>query len=415
MSSRPDRRPSEDRIRPADTIPHDPETDAVLNLLDLLLLLLAVGAVSGGLRVGFVARSASWIGLAVGVVISTWTVPTALSLIPNGQPGLRLLTGIVVLTVTVTLITSVFQAVGLRARRSIAASPLSGLDRAAGGVAGVLAVVLLVWFLVPAAADVPGEVSRQVRQSQLVAGITAAMPAPPDTVRALRSLVDTSRFPEVFDDLRPAPVTGPPPEEIPVPTETVEAVTQSTVNVESEGCGRRYEGSGFAAAPNTIVTNAHVVAGADEVRVKRPDGAALAATVVVFDPRSDLALLEVPDLGQQPLERAPIDVGAGGAVIGYPGGQDTPRTQAVTVEDRRTATGRDIYGRERTEREVLFLSADLRQGDSGSPVIDEQGRVGGVVFAISPDRATAAFALDLSELETALEAPREPGETGPCI
>ncbi len=200
-----------------------------------------------------------------------------------------------------------------------------------------------------------------------------------------------------------------------MPYETVEAVTRSTVNVESEGCGRRYEGSGFAAAQNTIVTNAHVVAGADEVRVKRPDGANLAATVVVFDPRSDLAVLEVPDLGQQPLERAPIDVGAGGAVIGYPGGQDTPRTQAVTVEDRRTATGRDIYGRERTEREVLFLSADLRQGDSGSPVIDEQGRVGGVVFAISPDRATAAFALDLSELETALQAPREPGETGPCI
>lgn len=387
----------------------------MLNLLDLLLLVLAVGAVSGGLRLGFVARAASWLGLAVGVTIATWTVPTSLSMIPNGQAGLRLLVGIVALTVTVTLITSVFQAVGLRARRSIAASPLSGLDRAAGGVAGVLAVVLLVWFLVPAAADVPGEVSRQVRQSRLVAGITSAMPAPPDTVRALRSLVDTSRFPEVFDDMRPAPVTGPPPEEIPVPPAVVEAVTRSTVNIESEGCGRRYEGSGFTAAPDTVVTNAHVVAGADEVEVRRPDGATLTATVVVFDPSSDLAVLEVPDLGQEPLERAPIEVGTGGAVIGYPGGQDTPRTQAATIEDRRTATGRDIYGRQRTEREVLFLSADLRQGDSGSPVVDTDGRVGGVVFAISPDRPTAAFALDLSELETALGAPREPGETGPCI
>lgn len=385
------------------------------NLLDLLVLLVAVGAVSGGLRLGFVARAASWLGLAVGVAIATWTVPTSLSLVPNGQPSLRLLVGVVALTVTVTLVASVFQAVGLRARRTIAASPLSGLDRAAGGVAGVLAVALLVWFLVPAAADVPGEISRQVRQSKVVAAITATMPAPPNTIRALRGLVDTSRFPEVFDDLRPAPVTGPPPEEIPVPPEVIETATRSTVNVEAEGCGRRYEGSGFAAAPDTIVTNAHVVAGADAVQVKRPDGTVLDGTVVVFDPDSDLAVVEVPGLDRPALELAPIEVGAGGAVIGYPGGQDTPRTQALTVEDRRTATGRDIYGRQRTEREVLFLSADLRQGDSGSPVLDTQGRVGGVVFAISPDRATAAFALDLSELEAALQAPRQPGETGACV
>jgi S1-C subfamily serine protease len=387
----------------------------VLNLLDLLLLLVIVGAIAGGLRLGFVARAASWLGIGVGLALATWTVPTALSLARDGQAGVRLMVGIVVLTLTVTLVASVFQAVGLRARRTIAASQLSGIDRAFGAVAGGLAVILLVWFLVPAAADVPGEVSRQVRQSRLVALISSVTPTPPDTVRALRNLVDTSRFPEVFEDLRPTPVTGPPPEQIPVPEATVEAVTQSTVNVETEGCGRRYEGSGFAAAPDTIVTNAHVVAGADDVQVKRPDGATLDATVVVFDPRSDLAVLEVAGLGQQPLERAQIETGTEGAVIGYPGGQDTPRTQPVTVQDRRTAVGRDIYGRERSEREVLFLSADLRQGDSGSPVIDVDGRVGGVVFAISPDRATAAFALDLSELEAALEAPREPGETGACI
>jgi S1-C subfamily serine protease len=387
----------------------------VLNLLDLLLLLVAAGAVAGGLRLGFVARAASWLGIGVGLALATWTVPTSLSLVPDGQAGIRLLVGIVALTLTVTLVASVFQAFGLRARRSIAASPLSDIDRFFGAVAGVVAVIVLVWFLVPAAADVPGEVARQVRQSRLVAMISAATPTPPDTVRALRNLVDTSRFPEVFEDLRPTPVTGPPPEQIPVPEATVEAVTQSTVNVETEGCGRRYEGSGFAAAPDTIVTNAHVVAGADRVQVKRPDGTTLDATVVVFDPGSDLAVLDVAGLDQQPLERAAIDTGAEGAVIGYPGGQDTPRTQPVFVEDRRTAVGRDIYGRERSEREVLFLSADLRQGDSGSPVIDVDGRVGGVVFAISPDRATAAFALDLSELETALQAPREPGETGPCI
>lgn len=387
----------------------------LVNVLDLLLLVTIVLAIAGGLRLGFVARAASWFGLVVGVVLSTWTVPGALGLVEGGEAGIRLIVGVVVLTVTVTLTASLFQAVGLRARRSIAASPLSGLDRAVGALAGGLAVLALVWFLLPAAADVPGMISRQVRGSTIVSFVASTAPAPPDTVRALRNLVDTSRFPEVFDDLRPAPDMGPPPSEIPVAADIVERSTASTVNVEAEGCGRRYEGSGFATATDTIVTNAHVVAGADEVQVKRPDGEVVDATVVVFDAGRDLAVLEAGGLGQEPLPLGPIGPGEQGVAIGYPGGQDTPRTQPLTVEDQRRAVGRDIYGREQTEREVLFLSADLRQGDSGSPVIGMDGEVGGVVFAISPDRATTAFALSLSELEAVLEAPREPGETGDCI
>jgi S1-C subfamily serine protease len=386
-----------------------------VNLLDLALLLLVVVAIAGGLRLGFVARAASWIGLAVGVALATWTVPAALALVEDGDPGVRLFTGLVALAVTVTVVASLFQAIGLRARHSISASPLSGFDRVAGAIAGVLAVIGLVWFLLPAAAEVPGQISRQVRTSLLAELVERSTPEPPDAVRALRNLVDTSRFPEVFADLQPAPVSGPPPEQIPVEQAIVERATASTVNVEADGCGRRYEGSGFAVSADIIVTNAHVVAGSDEVRVKRPDGEIRDATVVAFDGARDLAVLEVPGLGQEPLELAEAEIGGDGIVIGYPGGQDTPRVAPARVEERRAAIGRDIYGRERTERQVLFLSADLQQGDSGSPVIDQQGRVTGVVFAISPDQPTSSFALDLSELEAILAAQRVPGDSGRCI
>jgi S1-C subfamily serine protease len=386
-----------------------------VNLLDLALLLLVVVAIAGGLRLGFVARAASWIGLAVGVALATWTVPTALALVEDGEANVRLFTGLVVLAVTVTVVASLFQAIGLRARHSISASPLSGLDRAAGAVAGVAAVIGLIWFLLPAAADVPGQISRQVRSSAIAALVERSTPDPPDAVRALRNLVDTSRFPEVFADLQPAPDSGPPPEAILVDQDIVDRATASTVNVEADGCGRRYEGSGFAAGPDTIVTNAHVVAGSDTVQVKRPDGEIREATVVAFDGGRDLAVLEVPDLGQEPLERAEAELGGDGVVIGYPGGQDTPRVAPARVQDRRSAIGRDIYARERTEREVLFLSADLQQGDSGSPVIDAEGRVTGVVFAISPDQPTSSFALDLSELEAILAAERVTGDSGRCI
>jgi S1-C subfamily serine protease len=388
---------------------------APVNLLDLALILLVVVAIAGGLRLGFVARAASWVGLAVGVALATWTVPAALALVEGGEPSVRLFTGLVVLAITVTVVASLFQAIGLRARRSIATTPLSSLDRTAGAFAGAVAVIALMWFLLPAAAEVPGQISRQVRSSAIAGLVERSTPEPPDAVRAFRNLVDTSRFPEVFADLQPAPVSGPPPEAIPVDQAVVDRATASTVNVEADGCGRRYEGSGFAAAPDTIVTNAHVVAGSDTVSVKRPDGEVRDATVVAFDGARDLAVLAVPDLGQEPLERAEAELRGDGVVIGYPGGQDTPRVAPARVEDRRSAIGRDIYARERTEREVLFLSADLQQGDSGSPVIDLEGRVTGVVFAISPDQPTSSFALDLAELEAVLAAERVPGDSGRCI
>jgi S1-C subfamily serine protease len=387
-----------------------------VNLLDVLLLLAIASAVATGLRLGFLARTASWAGLIVGIGAATWTVPAALAAAGGTEPAVRLFVGLVTLALTVTVIAALFQAVGVRLRRTVArSSSLSALDRGVGSIAGALAVLLVVWFLIPAASEVPGGVARQVRTSVVVDAVATLGPPPPDTVRALRNLVATSRFPEVFADLQPSPVTGPPPEDIPVDPAVVDQATASTVNVETEGCGRRYEGSGWAAADDLIVTNAHVVAGADEVVARRPDGTVLPATVVVFDADRDLAVLEVPDLGQTPLERAATEPGDLGVVIGYPGGQDTPRVAPVEIQERRAAVGRDIYGAAQTERRVVFLSSQLQQGDSGSPVVDTEGRVGGVVFAISPDQPTSAFALDLEEVDAVLDAPRAPGETGPCI
>jgi S1-C subfamily serine protease len=62
---------------------------------------------------------------------------------------------------------------------------------------------------------------------------------------------------------------------------------------------------------------------------------------------------------------------------------------------------------------VVFLAAELRQGDSGSPVIDVNGAVVGVTFAVSPDRPTTAYALAPAEVEALLAA--EPNATtGRC-
>lgn len=399
-------------VRPVGSVTYVSRT---VNLLDVLLLLALVTAAVGGYRLGLIARATSWVGFVAGLFLATATVPAVAGLLTDSDPRLTLVAGLMTLVFTVGLLANIGQVIGLRLRGLVADTPLRPFDRVGGFAAGGLSILVLVWFLVPAAAQVPGAVAQQVRGSSVVSLVRGVAPAPPDPMQAFRALVDDSRFPDVFDDLRPAPDTGPPPSELPVSPEVVAQVTASTGNVETTGCGARYEGSAFTVGDGVMITNAHVVAGADDVRVRTPDGRVLGASVVVFDDDIDLAVLEVPDLGQAPLPLASAATeGTQGVTVGYPGGQDTPRAEPAAIRESRQTIGRDIYGRDTVRRQVLFLAARLQQGDSGSPVVDQQGQVLGAVFAISPDRETTAFALDVSEVRSVLDAPRTPGETGRC-
>jgi len=385
-----------------------------MNLLDVVLLLAIVLGAIGGFRYGLIARLAGWIGLLVGLGLSLWTVPTVLDLVRVGTPGPRFLIGILVLSITVALVSALFQRLGFGMRRAIHATPLRVVDRAAGLTAGIAVIGVLVWVLLPAAAFVPGQLAAQVRGSTLVQAVDTLSPPSPDTVGAFSRLVDLQRFPDVFDDLRPAPDTGPPPSEIPVAQEVVQEATASTVRIDARGCRRGYVGSGWVVDEGLVVTNAHVVAGADDLEVRRPDGEVRDAEVVRFDPERDLAVLRVTDLGRPALPLGEVVADSDGAVIGYPSGQDEPRVAPAAVRDQRSTVGRDIYGEGRAEREVVYLAAQLRQGDSGGPVINPDGEVVAVVFAISPDRDTTAYALAPSEVRAVLDGP-ERTDAGRCM
>ncbi|MEX0705904.1 MAG: MarP family serine protease [Nitriliruptoraceae bacterium] len=386
-----------------------------MNVLDALLAVAVIAAVVGGFRAGFVSRATSWIGILAGLFLANRTIPWALDVISPDETSMRLFVVIVALTVTVGVTTGVTGLFGAFLSRAISVTPLAGLDRLAGGLASVLMIGVLVWLLIPAAAGIPGQVAQQVRGSRVVATITTQAPDPPDVLRGVRRFVDSSRFPEVFADLAPAPATGPSPRVTSIDTAVIDSAATRTAHVRADGCGRRFEGSSFVIGDGLLLTNAHVVAGADSVRVRFPDGTEHTVTVVVHDPERDLALLEASGMTRSPLELVAVSQGDEAVVIGFPGGQLDPRVAPARVEGSRAAVGRDIYGDARTERRVVFLAAELQQGDSGSPLVDDQGRVGGVVFAVSPDRRDVAYALDLDEIHAVLDAERTPGETGPCM
>jgi S1-C subfamily serine protease len=388
-----------------------------VNLLDVALIALLVLAILGGLRLGLVARLASWIGLVAGILLATWTVPYTLALVAGGEPPVRFGAALLVVLITVTVTTTLFQAVGARARSTIARTPLSAVDRGLGAVAGGLAVLAVAWFVLPVAAEVPGSVARQVRGSAVLSAVETLGPPPPQASRAIRPLVDHTRFPEVLADLQRTQLTGPPPEQMPVDAEVIERASASTVNLSASGCGQRYEGSGFTVATDTVVTNAHVVAGADQVEVRRPDGHTLDGQVVVFDPDRDLAILRVPDLGQEPLPLASMAPGDEGVSIGYPAGQHAPRVAPIRVDERRTAVGRDIYGHGMVTREILDLSSAVQRGDSGGPFVTSDGQVAGVVFAANVAARGNGYALTAESVRPDVEnavARNQQTDTGRC-
>ena len=390
-----------------------------MNLLDLLIVVAAVAAAVGGYRLGFVARALSWIGLGVGLYAAARLLPTAIELLGGGaDPTSRLLVAVAVLIGGAFLGQALGLLAGSRLRTALPYGPARGVDKGVGALLGVIGVVVAVWFLLPALSDVKGSAARLTRSSQVAQAIDTALPRPPDSLRDLRTLVGDVDFPRVFEGLRRAPAAGPPPAASGLPAAVLDRVSDSTVRVEGRACSRIQDGSGFVVGTDTVVTNAHVVAGQRTTEVIRPNRSRARATVTLFDAARDLAILRVPGLGLRPLPVVDetVDEGVQGAVLGHPGGQ-VPIAVAPSRVDRRVqAVGRDLYDRQRTTRDVFILASRLAPGYSGGPFVTQAGEVAGVAFAIAPDRDGVAYALTDTELREALAANTgSQKSTGPCI
>jgi S1-C subfamily serine protease len=388
-----------------------------MNLFDLAVLLAAGLVAVGAYRLGFLARVLSWLGLALGIFLAALFLPKAVSLF-GGSASTKVLLAIGVLVGGAFMGQGIGLLLGASLRRFVPHGPLRTVDSVVGAGVGVMGVLTAVWLLVPSLAVVPGTLASQTRNSVIARALDSRLPPPPNTLQTLRRLVGESGFPHVFETLRPAPQTGPPPATPGLSPALLARVSASTVKVTGVACQRIQDGSGFAAGPDTVVTNAHVVAGerAGRTQVIRPDGRRMQASVMAFDPDRDLAVLRVPGLGQQPLTVGSGDVGSQGAVLGHPGGQEQLRAAPAAVRQRVQAVGRDLYDSRSTRRDVFVLAASLRPGDSGGALVNTSGAVMGVAFAIAPDRPGTSYAVTDRELRTVLtRSQANPVSTGPCL
>lgn len=372
------------------------------NLFDLLIVAGIAMAAVAGWRLGFLTRVASWLGAGTGLFFALRALPWIVDRL-EGAGSLRLaLTGGGVIVAGVSIGSLVGLVVGNRLRSAVSGEALNPIDRVAGAVVGGVGVLVVVWLLVPLMTDFSELPADQARSSRIARVIEDVFPAPPDGVQALRRVIGAEQFPRVWNALHPTPDLVAPPEATGIAEEVAADVRRSVVRVEGTACRRLQLGSGFVAADGLIVTNAHVVAGQDDTTVVRDDGATLDATVVHYDPSTDLAVLQVPDIDRPALPFHDGAVGDVGGVFGHPNGGDM-RIAPFELARRVTATGNDIYDRHRVERDVFFVATALSPGDSGAALVDPEGRVVGVAFAIAPDAEGVAYALSVPEVQAALD------------
>ncbi|HEX6673457.1 MAG TPA: MarP family serine protease [Actinomycetes bacterium] len=377
--------------------------------LDLVLVALLALAALGGMRRGLAVELLRYIGLLAGLLLGAW-VATRIGLLVSSQDSIqRLLVGVAIFVFVAMVGQAIGVRIGMRIRSSAGNGRVArGIDAVGGAVVATVVGAVVLWLVAStlSAGPVPA-ISRGIANSTVLRAIDQWTPPPPAAFAQIRRLFGRSVFPDVFTDLRGPAAQGAPPAVGATPGITKAA--RSTVRVESFGCGGLVFGSGFPISRELYVTNAHVVAGTGNQTVRARDGTRHKATVILFDPNRDLAILRVGGSTLAPLEaRADVPNGTEGAVIGYPGGGDEKIVGARVVA-RTSAVGRDIYSRNLAKREIFVLRATVRKGDSGGPVVDRQGRLLGVVFAASTLDGREGYALTMTELRHALDAASQSG------
>ena len=148
-----------------------------------------------------------------------------------------------------------------------------------------------------------------------------------------------------------------------------------TVRVRNLSCEGLSTGSGFALSPGLLVTNRHVLAGAEDLEVSTWDGRTFEVSSATVGALGDVGYVTVA--GRLPLSGSfGRSAHAGDLVtaVGYPRGGPLTLSEGVVV-DRVDGADFGVPGT------IVRVSARVRPGNSGGPLLGRRGRVVGIVYA----------------------------------
>ncbi|MEV0262830.1 MarP family serine protease [Streptomyces sp. NPDC050617] len=378
-----------------------------MNVLDIVLLLAAAWFAVVGYRQGFVVGVLSVIGFLGGGLVAVYLLPVIWqSATDETSPSTwEAIAAVVIVIVCASVGQAATTHLGNRLRRHITWSPARALDATGGALVNVVAMLLVAWLIGSALAGTSlPTLGKEVRNSKVLLGVARVLPQQADTWFAdFSSALAQNGFPQVFAPFSNEPITDvPAPDPRLVASPVAKDAQRSIAKVvgTAPSCGKVLEGTGFVFAPHRVMTNAHVVGGVKEPTVQIGGrGRLYDATVVLYDWKRDIAVLDVPSLNAPALRFSTPDAASGKSAIvaGFPenGSYDV---RAARIRGRIQANGPDIYHRGTVRRDVYSLFATVRQGNSGGPLLTPDGRVYGVVFAKSLDDANTGYALTADEV-----------------
>jgi S1-C subfamily serine protease len=380
--------------------------------LDWIIVVFAAILAAFGFRQGFIVGALSFAGFAIGAFLGTRVGPL---LLPRGSaspyaPAFGLLGGLL----GGAILASGLEGLGFMLRRTLVLPGLGLLDGLLGAALGAVLGLGIVWIVAAVAAQTPGQrnLRADIQRSAILSELNELLPPSGPVLNALARL-----------DPLPS-ITGPAPDvSAPAPriahASGVRAASRSVVRVLGTACGLAIEGSGWVAAPDLVVTNAHVVAGEQDTSVEVGGHAPeLSAQAVVFDPAHDIAVLRVAALDLPALRLQPSpSAGRSGAILGYP--ENGPfAVEPGRIGRTQTVLTQDAYGQGPVSRLLTPLRGLVRPGNSGGPLVDEHGRVLTTVFAATVGGGPhGGYGVANETVAAALAAASAgaPLSTGPCV
>ncbi|MGB3682551.1 MAG: MarP family serine protease [Rubrobacteraceae bacterium] len=353
--------------------------------MDLFIALFVVLVVARGARTGFLAGVFSLAGVVVGVSLGSRLAPF---LLPENESAV-FRAGITLATILAFAVLGdvLARAVGsfLRARLSGPAS--EALDGLGGAALGLALSLTVVWIMGVFTLQAPllASLHPTVEKSRILQVLNEQMPSELLT----KAVAELDPLPEI----RAPEANVADPDRGILSDPDVLAASSQTVRVTGIACGYGIEGSGWVAAPNTVVTNAHVVAGEARTRVQSGGtGAYRPARVVFFDKKNDIAILRVPKLGLSPLPLAEPEPDESVAVIGFPENGPLDIRAGRTGGTRRVLSS-NAYNQGPVERTVTSLRVYVRPGNSGGPAVNAEGEVVSTIFASRSDSSRSGYGI----------------------
>ncbi|MFT4305330.1 MAG: MarP family serine protease [Microbacterium sp.] len=383
-----------------------------------LMVVLALALIAGAAR-GLLASLGSLIGLALGGLAAWWLMPVVSDVVPwsDARAALVVATGAALLV----LGTIAGGAVGAALRRRADRTPLRPLDRILGGALSLVVAALSVSLVAQSVAlvGIPG-LSAAVSSSQVIRTIDALTPTPISSALAqLRQEVLADGLPALGELIELGPSTSTSAAiDLDDPDLDAAADAVGRVSGTAYACGETLTGTGFVIADDRVITNAHVVAGIESPVVELPGESAAEGTVVYFDPIDDLAVIAVDTQDAPVLDLSDtLQAGDSAVIDGYPYGGPFTTVTAV-VRSVGTANVPDIYDDSSSPREIYALAATVEPGNSGGPLLTEDGDVAGLVFARADDGSQIGYAMTVAELEPVVaqaSAATAAVSTGECV